>query len=258
MAHIHSKDSVVDPMLKKIAGQPDFYLPFRSLAPTVLKAKQTILSDPNRLNTPEGLFNLVAFQGVFYGSQFAREELRWFNSYDEWLEFKTKSDKEENYFVTKTAYGQAQKHRHTDNLKLYWDKARKLDWVQFHHSNNPNLDVLTLHNFFVVNFHNIGVLSAMLIIGDLLESGFLPMVDVHAMGKLVAKVGKGAKAALESLGLIDQDSDENAIVNAFAELDQHATKTINQEKQTMIVYNVVTLEHGLCKYKRLLERKRVI
>ena len=88
-------------MLKKIAGRTDFYLPFRSLAPTILKAKQTILSDCNRLSTHEGIFNLAAFRDVFYGSEFARDTLCWFNSYEEWLEFKTNSNKEESYFVKK-------------------------------------------------------------------------------------------------------------------------------------------------------------
>ena len=247
-AHIHS----TDPMLKKIAGQTDFYLPFRSLAPTIQKAIQTILSDPDRLSTREGLFNLIAFQGVFYGSQFAREELRWFNSFEEWQEFKTNSIMEENYFVNKAAYGRAQKHHHTDNLKTYWDKAEK--WVQFL-QDNPNTDILALHDFFVDNFHNIGALSALLIIGDLLESGFLQMVDAHTMGRLVAKVGRGAKDGLECLGLIDQYSDEKMIADAFVELDEHATNAIHQEKKRTMVYNIITLEHGLCKYKRLLGRK---
>ena len=249
MAHIHS----TDPMLKKIAGRTDFYLPFRSLAPTILKAKQTILSDCNRLSTREGLFNLVAFRGVFYGSEFAKETLCWFNSYEEWLEFKIHSNKEESHFVTKTAYGKGQKYRHTNNLKMYWDNAGK--WNQFL-KDNPNrdilADILALHNFFVLNFHNIRDLSALLIIGDLLESGFLPMVDAHVMDKLVAKVGKGAKDALKCLGLINQHSNEDAIANAFVELHQHAMEAFNQEKQTTMVYNVITLEHGLCKYKRLL------
>ena len=245
MAHIHS----TNPMLKKIASRADFYLPFRPLAPTILKAKQTILSDCNRLSTREGLFNLIAFRGVFYGSEFARERLCWFNSYEEWLEFKRNSNKEESYFVTKTAYGTSQKYRHTDNLKMYWDNAGK--WDQFL-LDNPNRDIPTLHNFFLLNFYNIGDLSALLIIGDLQESGFLPMVDAHVMGKLVAKVGKGAKDALKCLGLTNQHSDENDIANAFVELHQHAMEALNQEKQTKMVYNVITLEHGLCKYKRLL------
>jgi hypothetical protein len=244
MAHVHSTDR----MLKKIAGCPDFFLPFRSLAPTILKARQTILSDPNRLSTREGLFNLIAFRGVFYGSQFAREDLRWFNSYEEWQEFKTNSIMDENYFVNKMAYGQVQKHRQTNNLKTYWDNTG--NWEQFLH-NNPNSEVLSLHDFFVANFHNIGDLSAMLIIGDLLESGFLPMVDAQVMGKLVAKVGRGAKDGLECLGLIDRYSDEKTVVDAFVELDEHAMDAINQEKKSTMVYNIITLEHGLCKYKRL-------
>lgn len=250
MAHIDS----TDPMLKKIAGRTDFYLPFRSLAPTILKARQTILSDPNCLSTREGLFNLIAFRGVFYGSQFARDDLRWFNSYEEWQEFKTNSIKDEKYFVNKMAYGQVQKHRQTDNLKKYWENAEK--WVKFL-DDNPDSDVLALHEFFVVNFFNIGDLSAMLIIGDLLESGFLPSVDAQVMGKLVAKVGRGAKDGLECLGLIDRYSDEKTIVDAFVELDEHVKDAINQEQKNTMVYSILTLEHGLCKYKRLHGMKKV-
>lgn len=121
------------------------------------------------------------------------------------------------------------------NLNMHWD----------------NGEFSPLHNFFIQNFHIIGDLSILLIIVYYLESGFLSMVDAHDMGKLVANIEKGAKGALKYLGFMNQCSDENTIADSFVELDQHAKEAFNQEKQTTMVYNIIILEHGLCKYKYL-------
>ena len=53
---------------------------------------------------------------------------------------------------------------------------------------------------------NIGSLTAILIIGDLVYTGILPMPSPLDWGKFAEKVSKGALAALTMLGLNDATS----------------------------------------------------
>ena len=76
-----------DLILCRIAKSPDRLLPFRQKAPTVVKAFDVIYRNTDDLCTRAGLFNVLMFRGVFYGSPFAKNDLRWFNTLDEWHVF---------------------------------------------------------------------------------------------------------------------------------------------------------------------------
>ena len=101
--------------LRMVVERPDFRLPFRQKAPTVLQALSTIYAHPEHLLTPEGLWNILMFQGVTYGSCYVENNLEWFDSCDEWEAYydastdSVKGDKLQ-YFLNKCAYGTANKH----------------------------------------------------------------------------------------------------------------------------------------------------
>ena len=63
-SYLNSNDAI----LKRVATSPDRLLPFRQMAPTVIKAYTVIYSNKERLRTRAGLFNVLMFRGVFYGS----------------------------------------------------------------------------------------------------------------------------------------------------------------------------------------------
>lgn len=244
-------------MLERIATKLDFFLPFRSLAPMIVKARETILSDRARLHTREGLFNLLAFRGVFYGSPFARDDLRWFKSFDDWLAFEAKNkSKGKAYFVCANAYGSAQSNRNTSNLKQYWEKS--LEWYD-HQRDNPDLDPLKLHTFFRTTFHNVGDLTAMLMVGDLAEAKFIAEPKVQTMGMLVAQAKKGAKKTLVYLRLVDvtNSSSDEDVVQAFVELDEYCKQALGPGKVDNMKYGPVMLEHALCKHGRLIPRPKL-
>ena len=60
-------------VMKKVKSDLDYFLPFRQHAPSLANARHEIYADIDRLTSPTGigLFNILAFRGVFFGSPFA-------------------------------------------------------------------------------------------------------------------------------------------------------------------------------------------
>jgi hypothetical protein len=100
-------------------------------------------------------------------------------------------------------------------------------------------------------FPNIGKLSALLICGDLVEAGLLPMPPAKEWAESVDKMGKGSKAGMENGRFVKENCSREEFCSAFASLDEALQMELtNEEKETM-GYNVVMLEHALCKINRI-------
>ena len=93
---------------------------------------------------------------------------------------------------------------------------------------------------------NIGSLTAILIIGDLVNAGVLPMPSPLEWGKFIEKVSKGGLDVLIMLGLIDEDM---TVPQAFADLVAFVNHVLTSEEKSAMTYDVLTGEHSLCKYK---------
>lgn len=247
-----------------VATRPDFLLPFRQKAPTIEKALNTIYSDPDRLLTPEGLWNILSFRGATYGSLYAKYDLEWFNSYSEWDEYyqtstKTKNDQKEQYFVNICAYGFNNKHRTIKNISQYWTERGR--WTSFIQS-RPKIEEM----FKFLNqvhkkehggkkvFQNIGSLTALLVCGDLVEVGILEMPSIEEWASLIYKVGKGATRGLQCLALLGDTFTKDQVINAFKELDTFLQEKLSNEDREVMGYSIIMLEHSLCKFTRILEK----
>lgn len=244
-------------MKEMVSTDPDFYSPFRQKAPLLVRAMGTIYSDINRLATVAGFFNIIAFRSTFYKSPWATESLQWFDSYDHWIQYLRASGKTgneaTNFFTYSRAYGQPTNHMHLDNLATYWAQRQK--WLDHLHENSSR-DVLELYRFFL-NFTNVGSLTAMLIVGDLVECGFAPMPPVQKWAKLVADVNKGARMQLESLKLVSIGTSTPAqkrrqlVASAFVDIYNYANQELTPEERQQMGFNVIMVEHALCKKGRI-------
>jgi len=219
-----------------------------------------------------GFFNILAFRGVFFGSPFTHSDhFRWFDSLADWKQFyameKGEANKyeDERYYVTKNCYGQSQIGRQLSLLPSYWDQ-RTLWNDMFNKPAKPTVckvfkwliarqtvDVYKKQS--VTVFSNIGELTALLICGDLVEAGIIPMPSAEEWAKLIAKVGKGSKAGLEMCGFIEGNNNQQRICEAFVSLDLALQQELSNKEKEAIGYNVIMLEHALCKIKRLTNRK---
>jgi len=77
------------------------------------------------------------------------------------------------------------------------------------------------------------------------------MPSVDKMAKLIAKLGKGAKSGMEQTGLIRAGCSAKEVCNAFVSLDLALQRELGVEEKEDMGYNVIMLEHTLCKVARL-------
>jgi len=252
--------------MKKVLSDLDFYLPFRQHAPSLRNARHTIYADVDQFPGDDGVgfFNVLAFRGVFFGSPFAQSDrYRWFNTFADWEKFRAegsevakdhgKNGEEETYYVKRNCYGQSQTHRSTKLLSKYWDQ-RHLWSAKFDKSTKPSITEVYKWLTGPSSFPNIGTLSALLICGDLIEADILSMPDAYEWGELIWTLKMGAKDAMEMLGLISYQASKEQVAEAFSSLDSALQHELKEEEKKAMNYNVVMLEHTLCKIKRLTSR----
>ena len=260
------KDKTV---LTKVFSNLDYYLPFRRHAPSLSNARQEIYANIDRLASDDGVgfFNILAFRGVFFGSPFAQSDrYRWFHSLADWERFRAVGKEEEDkykgqeYYVKKTCYGQAQTGRNLSLLSSYWNQ--RLLWNDlFKESEKPSVtQVFRWLTSSVTNdqtkksttlFPNIGNLSALLICGDLVEAGVLDMPSASEWARSINKMGKGSKAGMETCGLVKNGCGHEEFCEAFVSLDKALQAKLTKEEKDAMGYNIIMLEHALCKIKRI-------
>jgi hypothetical protein len=250
--------------MKKVLSELDLFLPFRQHAPSLANARHKIYADADQFPGEDGagLFNVLAFRGVFFGSPFAQSErYRWFNTLADWETFFAKGTKvakkhgkdgeEEKYYVKRTCYGQSQTDRSTKLLQGYWDQ--RLLWsAKFNKPTKPS--ITEVWKWLRSVFCNIGDLSALLICGDLIEAGILPMPTAQEWGGLIYALKMGANGGMKTLGLISKQAVREEVTEAFTSLDQTLQQELTEEEKVAMKYNLIMLEHTLCKIKRLTAR----
>ena len=256
-------------ILIRVSSKLDYYLPFRQHAPSLSNARQHIYADIDRLkgNDGVGFFNILAFRGVFFGSPFSQSNrFRWFDSLADWEHFRATGDEEEDgynneeYYVKKNCYGQTQTTRELSLLSSYWEN--RLRWNDmFNQQEKPSVTrVFRWLTSAKINketrksttlFPNIGQLTALLICGDLIEAGVLDMPSASDWAESIDKMGKGSKEGMVACGLVGPDCDRDGFCKAFVSLDNALQAELTKEEKDRMGYNIVMLEHALCKIKRI-------
>lgn len=258
---VQTHQNSVDKTIRKVANRIDFFLPFRQKAPMIVKAHQTIYSNQDRLRTPEGLWNILMYRGVLYGSPYATHDVRWFSTLGEWTNYLNTSTKEkdgekEKYFVNICAYGFNNGNRSTDCITEYWTQRQR--WTTII---EQNPDVAKVYDFLIGKsnkidnykklYRNIGPLAALLICGDLVEAGVLEMPSVRMWAGLIFRVGKGAAKGLIRLNLVPKAYTEDQIYQAFNGLNNFLMEKLSDIDRATMGYNIIMLEHALCKFTRI-------
>lgn len=262
-------------LVQRVLARPDFLLPFRECAPTRVNAQTSIFGDVEHLRTPEGFWSILAHRAVFYGSQFALTHTENFKTLDEWNQFYASSGKPKEYFVFGNAYGPNNPWRSLDRLSEYWESRGR--WTSFWQI-YPQANAIQLYEFLVQTkknpnfglsarnktaatdkrsmvsvFQGIGPLTALLICGDCALAGLIPMPSPSEMGELVGIVDKGALTGLDRLRLTNKGSSSREdIIKAFVNLHAYLEQELTADEKNAMHYDVIMLEHSLCKYTRLI------
>ena len=165
--------------------------------------------------------------------------------------------KEEEYYIKKNCYGNAQKDRSTNLVEGYW-RQRHLWNAKFDQTTLPTTQQTY---YWLISkedgkslFHNIGSLTALLICGDLIEAGLVPMPSPEELGKLIFNLGKGAREGMIMIGLVKYKVNREELCKAFKSLDLTLQQELTRDEKEAMGYNVIMLEHTLCKIKCLIMR----
>ena len=254
-------------IFQKVKSDEDYFLPFRQHAPSLANARHEIYANVDRLTSPTGVgfFNVLAFRGVFFGSPFAKSDhFRWFNGYEDWESFKIDEKEEatwdgrdeEEYYVNQNCYGRNQRTRSTELLEGYWNQ-RKLWNRIFNQNTKPTINQvfnwLTGTDYGKSRFYNIGSLSALLICGDLIEADLVLMPSPKELGEIIYKIKKGAMDGMEKIGLVKNNANVEEVCEAFTSLDLALQQELTDDEKETMGYNIIMLEHTLCKIKRLMK-----
>ena len=231
----------------------------------IIKAMQTIYSIPDQLHTPEGFWNILTYRGVFYGSPYATDDLQWFDSLENWKAYfehstKTHEGNKNLYYVNICAYGFNNTQRKIENIAIYWAQSSR--WTTFLES-NPGVE--QMYKFLIQCrtrnyggtkvFTNIGPLTALLICGDLIEVGMLKMPTVDVWAKIIYDVKKGAIIGLQRLALLGDTYTKEEVVEVFSNLHDFIERNLTEEERTMMGYNMIMLEHALCKFSCVTKKR---
>ncbi|KAF8225516.1 hypothetical protein L208DRAFT_1505180 [Tricholoma matsutake] len=131
-----------------------------------------------------------------------------------------------------------------DNFADYNPKEEKKKLKQQNDGKNPP-----------PNFPNISELTALLICGDLVNTGVVEKPTVQQMARLMFDVDKGAILGLQRLGIVKSPNPSVQEVEiGLSFLHNYLETNLTAEEKELIGYDIDMLEHGLCKYTQLVKK----
>jgi hypothetical protein len=237
---------------EKIIEDRDRYLPFRQLGPS----KRIILEDPHgpfsptRLKTREGLFDALIFQLITQASPFlVGEKQVYFGSPGE-FQIATKG-KDVHYFCNQLAIGQHNRLKNIPHIGTYWDHTT--DWVNYANQDGVTLETLlawfTGHQQNRSRFFGMGNLVGWLLASDYVYAGLVAVPDASEVGEIIFKIDAGGKGGLELLGF--EVGTQEACAEAMLALWTVVETNFSSAEVLKMGLEPITLEHALCKFKRL-------
>jgi hypothetical protein len=240
------------PTQDKITSNRDRYLPFRQLGPS----KRVVLQDlqspfsPDKLKTRGGFFDALLFRLITQSSPFLVDQghVR-FGSLECFRE--AVKGLQVDFYCVKNATGRYNRTFNIGFLETYW--AQSDSWEGL--STTPELSLESLFSWFTgtvsgkKRFPGMGPLVGWLLASDYAYAGLVPMPSVSDVGRLIYKIDAGGKAGLELLGL--KVGDIEACANSLQLVWDGVKSNFTTDEIANMGLEPITLEHALCKYKRI-------
>jgi len=239
------------PTQEVIVQDRDYYLPFRQLGPS----KRVILNDPNgpfsptRLKTREGFFDALIFRLITQASPILVQEKQvCFGSFVRFMDAVKEKDKHD--YCNPTATGQHYRFRNIPHITDYWEHTA--DWSAFASHAETTLKSLLTWLTSSGRFYGMGNLVGWLLASDYAYAGLVAMPGASAVGEIIFKINAGGKGGLELLGF-DVNTQE-ACADAMVVVWEAVQNTFTPAEIEEMVLDPITLEHALCKFKRLYKK----
>lgn len=252
-------------------------LPFRERAP--FRVAQTGGDGPllmERITTNEGLFSLLVARGITFGTLFFQEASK--QMFEGWEDLNEEAEKfsgqSPTFFCDKAAYGLS--NRSFEDGEAYWTNtvdASHTFTSQWHDLvRTLPIPFVTAKDFLskpASRFPNIGELTALLTIGDLVYAGIVVAPSVEEMGTIVASMDKGAANLLVRIGLVERPVvvqrennmgktkqktkgklDKKRTAEAFETSFAHLQRFATEQEKIDWGFDVIMTEHSECKCQK--------
>lgn len=245
-------------LAKKVAMNPDRYLPFRERAPSRVKSRE----DPSpfsasNLRTRAGFFSATVIRAVTFSAPVLVHDGRaFFNDLKSWTAMRAQVT-DDRYLADITAMGTPCQTRHPDTVPILWTNSHAWEALVADRSTFPAVDFF--HFLYggpkrVLNVHGLGRLGAYLLTADYVYAGLVDMPSVSDMAYFINTIKGGALAGLQSVGLLPSDRfDEShqSVLAALRSLNHYVLQSFTDEELDLMGYDIIMLEHALCKFRRL-------
>ncbi|KAJ7144541.1 hypothetical protein C8R44DRAFT_865450 [Mycena epipterygia] len=260
----------------------DYLYPFRELAPSRRRAVQD--DGPfteQRARTDAGMFSALIHRGITFGTDFSFEYTMFFHDADEFNDVKSTAtdnyradhgcEPPEDFFCDSGAFGASNFRRTANLVEIYAGQLQKFSWKEKLGGQKQmpflecwdwlrgDTDVQTEKRFPVL-----GPLAGYLLTADLSYVGVVIPPTLDDIATVIWDMNKGAVAGLEALHLITvrpksaggtrKRADKGEVKNAVKLLFKLLQQRLPKEMQRAVRFDLIVLEHSLCKFSRCLAK----
>lgn len=267
-----------------VTKDTDKHLPFREYGRSRLRIKQDggPFSPSSNIRTEAGFFSSLIFRGITFNSDFLRskDHRTLFRNHTDWAETVASVQQDllnqspnltggdlAQFFCVKTAYGQPMAR----SIEYAADYAR----TAFDPSHNAWLledetpSYITLWKTICsVNpprseqraaYPQMGPLIGHLLVADYVYAGVIPMPSVDDMADIIWEINKGGARGLVALGLLPEvdggaRQSKQGVRDALNALYRFLQDNLDIEEQMQMIFDIIMLEHALCKYVRCVNK----
>ena len=240
------------PTQNKIIQNRDYYLPFRQLSPS----KRVILGNPEgpfspaKLRTREGFFDALIFRLITQASPILIQEQQ--VCFGSLAKFEAATEgKAKHHYCNPTATGQHSRFLNISHIPEYW--GRTAGWSNYTSSAEITLESLltwlTGNEGSKKRFYGMGNLVGWLLASDYAYAGLIEMPDASKVGEIIFDIDAGGKGGLKLLGF-NVDTKEGC-VKATRAVWAGVHELFTPMEIDKMGLDPITLEHALCKFKRL-------
>ncbi|KIJ32564.1 hypothetical protein M422DRAFT_265581 [Sphaerobolus stellatus SS14] len=210
----------------------------------------------------EGFANACIIRAILFRTEAARQGHVNFPSLDSWSTFVDGHD--ERFYFNPKAYGNNTKQRLSTNGPIFFESGHYWEEFLASYQGDKKPSFRTTFDWIRTRgakLPGIGDLTAYLLAGDYVYAGVVMEPEVNEVAYAIYTLKAGAWAGLIHLGILaeregnrNHKKDTTAIQSALEQIMCHMKNVFTKDERAQMKWDLIMLEHSLCKLKRLKDR----
>jgi hypothetical protein len=254
--------STDSPLHQFLLSKPDSRLPFREKAPSRIRIRAGNTSPYNEttIRTDAGIFSAIIYRGITYNTPFSQhsDAPTLFEDFSDWerkiREFKHQhpaASATKNFFCRPNAYGgQSITGRSVETARAFWEGVKALDWPE---QTQRLMNFEECYDLFrKAKFPTMGVLCCYLLTCDLHYAGICRAPTVPDVASIMRQARGGSYHVIPTLGFGEAGTHppQKVVMDALVAIQEHLTEVFTEEERDLMGFDLICVEHILCKFKR--------